>query len=162
MKENGQTLASTPAVLQVAAGEDRFGEPRGLGRSNIAFKVAAQDSSAMFILEITTHSKGGPERHLHREQEEWFYVVEGGFILEAGEKRTTLNVGDSLLVPRGVPHAWASLSAAVGRLLIVFTPAGPMEAFFRKVAPSDSVPGPTPELWRTYGMEWIGPPLSVA
>ena len=36
MNDNLQALASIPSVLWVAAGGGRFGEPRGLGISNIA------------------------------------------------------------------------------------------------------------------------------
>src|SRR5215468_5949300 len=87
-------------IRRVAAGEDRFGEQRGLGISSIAFKVSGQDSSGLFILENTFRAKGGPARHLHYEQDEWFYVLEGEFIIDVGEKRVTLKPGDSLLAPR--------------------------------------------------------------
>jgi len=50
-------------VVRVAAGEDRFGEHRGLGISTIAFKVSPQDSNGLLILENTFRSKGGPARH---------------------------------------------------------------------------------------------------
>ncbi len=46
--------------LQVMAGEDRFGEHRGLGISVIDFKVSPQDMGGLLILENTFHSKGGP------------------------------------------------------------------------------------------------------
>ncbi len=87
--------------------------------------------------------------------------VDGEYILEAGQERTTLRTGDSLLVPRRVPHAWASVGPTGGRLLVVFTPAGQMEAFFREVTPGNVMPGSNPELWRAYGMEWLGPPLAI-
>ena len=72
-------------VLVVAAGEDRFGEHRGLGISVIAFKVVPQDSSGLLVIENTFHAKGGPARHLHFDQDEWFYAVEGEFIIEVGQ-----------------------------------------------------------------------------
>jgi hypothetical protein len=46
-------------------------------------------------------------------------------------------------------------------MLITFMPAGKMEAFFREVTKVNAMPLQNPELWRTYGMELIGPPLSV-
>ena len=36
------------------------------------------------MLENTFHAKGGPARHLHYDQDEWFYAVEGEFIIEVG------------------------------------------------------------------------------
>ena len=87
MNQSLHTQATIPPALWVAAGEDRFGEHRGLGISSIAFKVSAQDSSDLFILENTFREKGGPARHLHYDQDEWFYAVEGEFIIEVGRER---------------------------------------------------------------------------
>lgn len=93
-----------PAALTVAAGADRFGEQRGLGISTIAFKVTTPNPSDLFILENTFLAKGGPARHLHYDQEEWFYVLEGEFLFEVGADCFQLHPGDSLMAPRQVPH----------------------------------------------------------
>jgi hypothetical protein len=34
-----------------------------------------------------------------------------------------------------------------------------VEEFFREAAKKNELPGPETDLWRKYGMEWIGPPL---
>jgi hypothetical protein len=128
-------------VLRAAAGEDRFGEHRGLGISVIDFKVCPQDSSGLLIIEDTVHAKGGPVRHLHYDQDEWFYAVEGG------QERITLKPGDSLLAPRQV--------------LITFMPAGKMEAFFREVTKANAMPPQDPALWQAHGMEFPGPPVPI-
>jgi mannose-6-phosphate isomerase-like protein (cupin superfamily) len=162
MSDSMQTPARTPSVLRVLSGEDRFGERRGLGISNIAFKTSAQDASGIFILENTFEEKGGPARHLHHDQEEWFYAIEGDFIIEVGQERIRLKPGDSVLGPRKVPHVWAYAGgAARGRILIAFTPAGLMEAFFREVTKANAMPPQDPALWRAHGMELLGPPLSL-
>lgn len=148
-------------VLVVAAGEDRFGEHRGLGISVIAFKVVPQDSSGLLVIENTFHAKGGPARHLHFDQDEWFYAVEGEFIIEVGQERIRMNPGDSLMAPRRVPHVWAHIGDARGRMLIAFMPAGQMEAFFREVTRADAMPPQDPALWRAHGMELLGPPLAL-
>ena len=109
MTDPTQTPAPRPAALFIAAGADRFGLQRGLGISTIAFKVTPQDSDGLLILENTFHAKGGPPRHLHYEQDEWFYAVEGTFLMEVGDDRMTLRPGDALLAPRGVPPVWASM-----------------------------------------------------
>lgn len=153
--------AATTA-LHIAAGGDRFGEHRGLGISTIDFKVVPHDSTGLFILENTFHAKGGPARHLHYDQDEWFYALEGEFIVEVGDDRFSLKPGDSLLAPRKVPHVWAYVGAARGRMLITFLPAGHMEAFFREVTKANAMPPQDPELWRAHGMELLGPPLPVA
>jgi mannose-6-phosphate isomerase-like protein (cupin superfamily) len=150
-----------PATLFLAAGADCEGEQRSLGISTIAFKVTMPNPGDIFILENTFLTKGGPARHLHYDQEEWFYILEGEFLFEVGEQRLHLYPGDSLLAPRRVPHVWAFVGEARGRILIAFLPAGKMEAFFREVTKANAMPPQDPALWRAYGMELIGPPLSM-
>lgn len=144
------------------AGEDRFGQQRDMGITSMRYKVAASDTGGgLLILEQSNREKGGPARHLHHAQEEWFYVIAGSFIVEVGAERFTLKPGDSLLAPRKVPHAWAFTGPGDGRLLVGFTPAGQMEAFFAEVTKAGAMPPRDLELWRRYGMELVGPPLSV-
>jgi quercetin dioxygenase-like cupin family protein len=164
MSRFSQGGGSTPNVspLLVAAGADRFGEQRPLGISEITFKVVPRDSSDLLILENTFHARGGPARHLHYDQDEWFYALEGEFLIEVGQERFNLHPGDSLLAPRQVPHVWAHVGSTHGRMLITFLPAGKMEAFFREVTKANAMPPQDPELWRAHGMELVGPPLSVA
>jgi quercetin dioxygenase-like cupin family protein len=161
MNESLQTSVPLPPILRVAAGEDRFGEQRGLGISAITFKVLPQDNNGLFIIENSFQAKGGPARHLHVDQDEWFYAVEGEFMVEVGEDRIKLNPGDSLLAPRRVPHVWAYVGDTRGRMLIAFMPAGKMEAFFREVTKANAMPPQDPKLWRAHGMELLGPPLPV-
>ncbi len=148
-------------IQYVGAGKDQFGEHRSLGISSIAFKVLAPDPNGVLILENTFHKPGGPARHLHYDQDEWFYAVEGEFMIEIGEERLRLQPGDSVLAPRNVPHVWAYVGAATGRMLITFLPAGHMEAFFREVTKDQAMPAQDPALWRRHGMELLGPPLRI-
>jgi quercetin dioxygenase-like cupin family protein len=152
---------SFPPAILVPQGEDRFSEHHGLGISHIDFKVTAQDNPNIFILENTFHKKGGPARHLHYNQDEWFYVLEGEFVFEVGQERMRLKPGDSLLGPRNVPHVWAFDGNTSGSILIAFTPPGKMEAFFHEVTKSNAMPLQDPELWRAHEMELLGPPLPV-
>lgn len=160
MDNFSQSPTGIPSLLKIAAGKDRFGDYRGLGVSSIQFKVLPQDSSGMLILENTFHDKGGPARHLHYEQDEWFYAVEGEFIIEVGHEQMRLNPGDSLVAPRNVPHVWAHVGDTQGKMLIAFMPAGRMEAFFREVTKANAMPPQDPKLWHDHGMELLGPPLT--
>ncbi len=161
MSEALPTAADPPTNFRLAAGEDRFGEQRGLGISSITFKVSGQESNGLFILENTFHGKGGPGRHLHYEQDEWFYALEGEFIFEVGTERSRLNPGDSLFVPRRVPHVWASVAGGGGRILVAFAPAGSMETFFREASQANTMPAQDSTWWRAHGMELLGPPLAI-
>jgi hypothetical protein len=37
-----------------------------------------------YIFEHTNMGKGGPPRHLHYEQDEWFFAIKGDFAMEVG------------------------------------------------------------------------------
>lgn len=75
--------------------------------------------------------------------------------------------GDSILGPREVPRVWAFVGDTPGKMLIAFAPANKMEAFFREEMrlhdKAYSNPGNVndKELFHAYGMELLGPPLSV-
>jgi hypothetical protein len=105
--------------------------------------------------------KGGPPLHLHHAQDEWFLVREGEFLFQVGEDRFLLGVGDSILAPRKIPHAFANVSDT-GRLMIVYQPAGTIEQFFlegsRLTSPS---PPDLQQLYRANGMEIVGPPIKA-
>ena len=113
--------AQTGSAILVRSGADRFGEQRNVGPNVVQYKVAAQDSAdQLFIFELTSTRKGGPPRHLHPAQEEWFYVLEGEYLVEVGTDRIRLMPGDSLLAPRRVPHVWAYIGNTQGRMLVGF------------------------------------------
>ena len=149
------------SAVVVAAGEDRAAEKHSLGFSTIAFKVATGDTGgSLFVMEHSNLSKGGPYRHLHPEQDEWMYAMAGEFHVEVGDQKLTLKPGDSVLMPRQVPHVWAQVSDTPGKLLIAFTPAGKMEAFFREFGKAGKLPTDTSVL-SSYGLQRLGPPLSI-
>jgi mannose-6-phosphate isomerase-like protein (cupin superfamily) len=150
-----QTAPPAAAPHIVAAGEDRFGEARSLGFSTILFKVATKDTAGgLFVIEHTHLTHGGPALHLHLDQEEWFYVLEGEVAFQIGDQRLRLGPGQSALAPRRLPHTFAPVSATPSRMLIAFTPAGRMEAYFREVHDPHVT---DPAVWRRYGLEYIGP-----
>jgi quercetin dioxygenase-like cupin family protein len=166
-----QTLAPAPLPPPglVPADADREGRgARSIGVSSTAYKVLTRDTGgAMFVMEQTNRKKGGPPRHLHHNEDELFFVLEGDYDVEVGGNRVSLHAGDCILGPRGIPHGWAYVGNSVGRLLISFAPAGKMEAFF---AASEKLRGPGKyaagtsygdALMHAFGMEHIGPSLSV-
>lgn len=154
--------AQTAQPTVVRAGQDRDGTHKTLGISTIDFKVTAKDSGGgLLVIENTNRGKGGPAKHLHHAQDELFYVIEGEYAIVVGTQRYELKAGDSILAPRQVPHVWAYVGDAIGRMLITFTPPGQMEAFFREVSKVNAMPPQDPALWRAHGMELLGPPLPV-
>ena len=146
----------------VGRDNDRLGEHFGLGISKVFFKVSSEDShGGLLVVEMTHHQKGGPARHFHHEQDEWFYVVEGEYVFEVGQDLIPLKPGDSVFGPRKVPHVWSFVGEQPGRILFIFSPASQMEAFFRETGQADAMPPQDPDFFRRYGMELVGPPLMI-
>jgi len=153
---------SESALHVVGTGEDRFGETRPIGGHFVRFKVGtAETGGRLFVAENLFYDKAGPARHLHYDQDEWFYVLEGEFAFEVGDQKFTLQPGDSLLGPRRIPHVWGFTGGGTGRLLVSFAPAGRIEAFFREITSAGSRPFDDPKLWSENGMELLGPPMFV-
>ncbi|HEX4311396.1 MAG TPA: cupin domain-containing protein [Acidobacteriaceae bacterium] len=154
-----QVVASTAAVdvHVVGAGEDRFRQPHPMGFSSMLFKVPGQETGGnLFIVEHKNLMPGGPALHLHWNQEEWFYVMEGEVAFQVGEQRVTLHAGESVLAPRKVPHTFSAVGEKPGHMLIAFTPAGKMEAYFRDAKNPPAGVSPE-EFFRRYEMDYIGP-----
>ncbi len=161
MDDSIQAPTELTQPRMVPAGEDRFGYFKNLGISSVAFKVTSQESSDLFVVEITLVQKGGPARHVHLFQDEYFYVLEGEFILEVGAQRFHLKPGDSAFGPKKMPHAWAFTRGTQGRMLFVVSPVGQLEAFSNDAGKTNTLPGPDQNQWRPYGLEWVGPPLQM-
>jgi mannose-6-phosphate isomerase-like protein (cupin superfamily) len=149
----------------VRSGQDRTGHPRQVfGGLRIDAKVPPEDTTGdLYIIEHTDEAKGGPPRHVHHAQDEWFYVLKGAYRIDIGEERFDLGPGDSILAPREVPHVWAHVSEGEGRLIIAFQPAGQMESFLGALAEMGSAPAPEvmASLFASHGMTMLGPPLPV-
>jgi quercetin dioxygenase-like cupin family protein len=162
-----QQTDSPLAGVKVAAGESRSGRPLKLPDGGLLFiKVATQDSGgAFFLTEQPSGQKGGPPKHFHLEEDEWFYCLAGEYIVEVGNQRYELKPGDSVLGPRRVPHAFAFVGSTPGRLMVGFTPAGRVEQFFRDLEERGTYFGTGTSEDREaarqrYGIVNVGPPLA--
>jgi DNA-binding transcriptional MerR regulator/mannose-6-phosphate isomerase-like protein (cupin superfamily) len=152
--------------FSVAAGKDRSGEHIRLGGEPNDCKVSVQDTDgAMCVFEFT--GGGGGPRHLHHDQEEWIYIIDGEFQFEVGEKRYRVGRGESVFIPRKVPHVWACVSGKPGKIINVYQPAGTMEDFFRELGKYHGKPyvhealsiDEFRQLFHEHGMDLLGPPL---
>jgi mannose-6-phosphate isomerase-like protein (cupin superfamily) len=157
-------LSAPPITTPIPSGDDRYNVKRVLPNGTTTFKVSSKDCRGdFFAMEHHHTAKGGPPRHLHHIEDEWFYVIEGDYIVQVGTELHRLKAGDSILGPRGVPHAFAFVGEGTGRFLITYAPAGRMEEFFNN---QDKAGGRTAyindaEKMRAYDMELLGPPLSI-
>jgi DNA-binding transcriptional MerR regulator len=152
--------------FNVAAGKDRFDEHIKLGGEPHDCKVSAQDTDgAMCVFEFT--GGGGGPRHLHHDQDEWIYILDGELQFAVGEKQFRAGAGESVFIPRKVAHVWACVSGKPGKIINVYQPAGKMEEFFRELGKYNGKPyvhealliDEFHRLFQDHGMDLLGPPL---
>ncbi len=159
----GNGGASMQRALYVPNGRNRFQEQLMIwGVIPLQIKVSSSDTAGrFFVFEHAEMGRGGPPRHFHYEQDEWFYARKGEFVFEVGDERFTLHPGDSLFAPRMVPHAWAQVGDTPGTLLLAVQPAGSLEAFFMENCAMDRPPTPeeAERSFAAHGMKVVGPPL---
>lgn len=150
---------------KVEAGKDRFQEELLIMGGQFDCKVSAKDTNGDWcIYDTYRQEKGGPALHLHHSQDEWFYIIKGEFIVKIGEDMLHLKAGDSAFAPRKIPHAFAKTNEGEAQMLVLFQPAGSMEDFFKQMSKLGKTIAKDQEhlvkdLWRTHGMEVVGPPL---
>jgi len=157
--------------FKVEGHKDRYQEELHIMGGQFDCKISSKDSNGELLLYDTyRHEKGGPGLHYHQDQDEWFYVVSGEFIIKVGDETFTLKAGDSAFAPRRIPHAFAKINDGPAQMLVAFQPAGKMEDFFKEMAKlGPAVPGAggpqqqerLKKLWHDHGMELVGPPLAI-
>ncbi|WP_157434148.1 MULTISPECIES: cupin domain-containing protein [Actinoalloteichus] len=90
-----------------------------------ALLLSGQDTDDAFaLLEMRLGPEQGPDPHLHRDEDEYFHVVEGSYRFRIGDTTLDCGPGDVVKVGRGVPHQLTA-GPAGGRHLTMFVPAGP-------------------------------------
>ena len=105
----------------------------------------------------------GPGRHIHHEQDETFFFVEGRFEVEVAGVLHHMGPGDVAFVPHGTIHAFKNVGDTRGRLRYVFSPARSVEDMFRafyaalEAGTLDAESMAT--IAREHGQEFVGPPL---
>jgi DNA-binding transcriptional MerR regulator len=154
------------AGFSVAAGKDRFEESTRLGLEPIDCKISGKDTAeAMCVFEFTGSSSG--PKHSHHDQDEWIYILEGELNFVVGEEKFQATRGETVFLPRNVPHAWAASANQPVKVLDTYQPAGRMETFFRAVGKHSGSPAihealtldELRKLFADHGMQLLGPPL---
>lgn len=133
------------------------------GKNPNDLKISSRDTDGQLsVFEYIGVEKIGPPLHVHLEQDEIFYIVEGEFRFRLGEEDLALKAGDTIFLPRNIPHTWIQTSDR-GKLLYFLQPAYKMEEFFQ--AMQDLGRPPTPEeddaISLAHGMKNVGPPLNL-
>jgi quercetin dioxygenase-like cupin family protein len=176
------TLASAPFVafsqvtqslnrrrkgFKVAKGEGRIHghiQLKGVNSNILDVKVSGSDTNGdLAIFEQTSLSQGkGTPLHVHHAQDEIFYILDGSYKFQVAGDIYNLAVGESIFLPRNVPHAWTQVSKT-GKMTVILQPAGKLENFFVTMAELQHEPTQE-EVARIFAhndMKVVGPPLKV-
>ena len=133
-------------------------------------KIGRADTNGQYgLLEIVVPAGIGSPWHVHPEEDEWFYVLDGQLTFYVGDTRLELTAGGFAFGPKGVPHTFIGVAPAT-RALVGFSPMQ-FEGFMREVgqpAPARVLPpphaGPPPDISRLApiakrnGFVILGPP----
>lgn len=132
-------------------------------------RIGRDDTAGKYgLIEIVVPAGVGSPWHIHPEEDEWFYVLEGEITFWVADRRLSLKAGSFAFGPKGVPHTFYAEGAGA-RALVGFAPMQ-FEGFLREVgepAPERVLPPPLEgppdvqrlmEIGKRNGLEILGPP----
>ena len=90
-----------------------------------------QTGGAFFMAEVSVAPGRGTPPHIHRREEETFYVQQGTLTVQVGGKTLIASPGDLVCLPRGVAHCFQNNGDMNAKFLVVAAPAG-LEKFFEE------------------------------
>jgi quercetin dioxygenase-like cupin family protein len=130
---------------------------------------AAQSQGRLGVWESEEPRGSRLPLHVHEREDEQLCVLDGDVTVVVGDHMHQLTSGDTLALPRGVPHAHLVRSSGA-QLLTIATPGG-FERLFTELgvrALNLSTPPPPPDdailiaAVRELGVDVVGPPLAPA
>ena len=126
-------------------------------------KVGSEDSGGAFALLDNTNPAGTYlPPHVHHNEDETFYVLEGEFEFHIGDQNLRAGPGTTVFAPRSIPHAFKVTSASPARALVLVTPGG----FERCMEELGELPLEPPDMAAVfqvcakYGIEFLPPQAS--
>ena len=162
------STTSIPSVAPIAL-QPGEGEARWFIGALGTIKAAAETTNGQVaVLEFRWPEGGGSPLHVHRHEDEWFYVIEGELTFWVGGKVIVAPAGSFVYGPRDIAHTFV-VTSTEARFLMVTEPA-PFADFVRALSepansltlPPASVEPPSPEhmtaVAAEYGIEILGPP----
>lgn len=93
--------------------------------------TGADTGGALFLGEVTVPPGGGPPPHLHRNEDESFYLLQGNLTMQVSEQTLSVSQGDFVKVSRGTVHSFKNTSSQPAKMLVFCNPAG-AEQFFEE------------------------------
>jgi quercetin 2,3-dioxygenase len=159
-----ENSGNTKEPFIVKAGNNRSGESmiKFMGMHPNDVIISRKDTGgALSVFLFKGQGVVGTPLHIHPHQDEFFTIIEGRYRFVCGKLTSDLTAGDTIFLPRNIPHQWLQLSEQ-GQLIYAVNPAGELEDFFKA---ANNLKNPTQEaidkLALKHGMMHIGPPLSL-
>jgi len=101
--------------------------------------LTAEETGGVFCLLVDQPPAGWAlPTHRHHNEAETIHIIAGDFEMEIDGIGVRLSAGETIHVPRGVPHSGANSGQQTGRRVVLFSPAG-IEPFFLEAG------APTPD-----------------
>lgn len=146
----------------ITANETRFdGQQRSMQNDLLRCVISSEDSETGLLLGTTMpgalKGKGGPPLHIHKDQDEIFFVVSGQFLIQIEDQVHTANTGDAAFIPGGTKHTFANpIENNPGSLVSIHLPGSKeMEGYFKTIAS-----GKFPES-SGVDLSEVGPPIKL-
>jgi mannose-6-phosphate isomerase-like protein (cupin superfamily) len=111
--------------------------------------LSGEQTAGQFCL--FENMSGGNTRtpiHVHAEDDETIYMLEGELTAVIDEEPRRLTAGESIFLPRGIPHQLVNMSGSPNRYVLIGTPAlfdRFVEEGGHELQPDEAVGPPTPE-----------------
>lgn len=122
----------------------------------------AETNGALTVFESAVAPGEGPPLHVHANEDEAWYALEGTFRMKLEHELREAPAGTFVFIPRGVRHTWQNIGDGPARLLILTAPAG-LERFFERFSElldDASVSEAFRTAGREFGIDVVGPPLA--
>ena len=148
-------MSGAPGVLARQGGD---GERLSFAGLTILVRVPSEASGGAFSLFEEVPPLADTPLHMHRDEDELFYVLEGEHVFRVGDDEHTLGPGGFVFAPRGVPHSQRRVVPGQGHELILVTPGG-FEGFFRELAAAEAAGTLGPDAYAAasdrFGITWL-------
>jgi quercetin dioxygenase-like cupin family protein len=150
------TTKKAGAVVQQAGEGERFWFAGG---GIWTMKASAAQTGGAFTLfeDSMVRGKATP-LHLHPNEDETFYVLEGELTFQLRDELLTARPGSIVFAPRDVPHTLANRTDAPARYLLVCTPGG-FERYFDRIAAEIEGVEPPPGSGPQWEVIRVGPQI---
>ncbi|HEU4426081.1 MAG TPA: cupin domain-containing protein [Pilimelia sp.] len=135
--------------------------------------ASGDETDGAFGLSLVTQPPGvATPLHVHTQEAEAFYLLDGTLTYQAGEDLYKLVAGSFIYLPRGVPHAFRVTGTTTARFLGLVVPGGLLRLYDEVGLPARErrLPGADGlsfdeevkrwnEIGPRYGLRVVGPPI---